>query len=56
MEKLTITVPEMARLIGCSLPSAYELARREGFPVLRIGRKVLIPYDAFKEWLNNNKI
>lgn len=52
MEKLTITVAEM---LNICLPKAYELTRIEGFPCLRIGRKVLIPLEGLKEWVNSRK-
>lgn len=52
MEKLTVTVPEMAEMLNICLPKAYQLTRIEGFPVLRIGRKVVIPLEALKEWVN----
>ena len=31
-EKLTVSVDEMAAMLGISRPVAYELTRREGFP------------------------
>ena len=55
MEKLTITVPEMAEMLNICLPKAYELTRIEGFPCLRIVRKVLIPLEGLKEWVNSRK-
>ena len=33
------------------LVKAYELVKTPGFPVIRIGTRILIPVDAFKEWL-----
>jgi len=43
----------MALQMGISLPKAYELARRPGFPVVRVGTRVLIPTDEFRIWLAN---
>jgi len=40
MEKLTLTVKEMAEMLGISLPTAYELTEREGFPLLRVASPV----------------
>jgi excisionase family DNA binding protein len=54
MEKLAINVDEMAQILGISRPVAYRLIKREGFPVIKIGqRRILIPVDSLKEWLNN---
>ena len=51
MEKATMSVQELSSLMGISLPKAYELVRQPDFPVLRIGTRILVPKDAFKEWL-----
>ncbi len=52
MEKTTISVQELSAQMGISLPKAYELTRTPGFPTIRIGTRILIPIDAYKEWLN----
>ena len=54
MEKATLSVHELAALLGISLPKAYELVKQPGFPVLKIGTRILIPVDAFKAWLISN--
>lgn len=54
MEKVTLSVQELAALLGISLPKAYELVKQPGFPVLKIGTRILIPVDAFKAWLISN--
>lgn len=52
-DKLTVTVPEMAKLLGISRPLAYELAKRDGFPAVRLSeRRIVIPVDRLHEWLN----
>lgn len=51
MEKATMSVQELSSLMGISLPKAYELVKRPGFPVLRIGTRILIPREAFRAWL-----
>lgn len=56
MEKLTITVPEMAEQLGISHPKAYELARSSGFPSIFIGRRIVIPKDKFREWVNEQAL
>ena len=54
MEKATMSVQELASQLGISLPKAYELVKQPGFPVLKIGSRILIPVDAFREWLSVN--
>lgn len=51
MEKLTVTVDEMAKIVGVSRPTAYELIHKEGFPTVRIGRRIVIPLNSLKRWL-----
>ena len=54
MEKRTISVQELSYQLGISLPKAYELVKKPGFPTIRIGTRILIPIDAFQEWLSTN--
>ena len=51
---LTLSVPEMAAALGISRAGAYELARTEGFPALKIGTRIVIPKDKLKEWVDKN--
>ena len=51
MEKYTMSVDEMAAAIGISRPKAYELVNSEGFPVIRIGRRIRIPVSSLEEWI-----
>lgn len=53
MEKLTMSVQEMSVRLGISLPKAYELVHSPGFPVMRVGRRILVPVGEFFEWLKN---
>jgi len=54
MERMTMSVQELSAQMGISLPKAYELVKTPGFPTLRIGTRILIPIDAYKEWLMKN--
>jgi excisionase family DNA binding protein len=51
MEKSTLSVQELSAQMGISLPKAYELVRTEGFPIIRFGKRILIPVDEFRIWL-----
>lgn len=53
MEKLTMTVAEMAEVVGICMPKAYELVHQEGFPVVRIGRRMVIPKEGLCKWLES---
>lgn len=49
---LMLSVPEMGAALGISRAGAYELARSEGFPTLRIGTRIVIPKDKLQEWVD----
>jgi excisionase family DNA binding protein len=42
-ERPTLSVPEVAVLLGISRQHAYEGVRTGDIPCLRVGRKVLVP-------------
>jgi excisionase family DNA binding protein len=42
-KRFCITVPEAAAMLGLSRNFAYELARRGEIPVIRFGKRLLIP-------------
>ena len=46
-EKSVLSVQELARQMGISLPKAYELVKEPGFPTIRIGTRILIPTEDF---------
>ncbi len=53
--KLTVTVNEMAKMLGVSRPVAYDLTKKEGFPAIRISeRRIVIPVEALNKWLNES--
>ena len=51
MEKLTYNSKEAAAALGVSLPTMYDIMNRKDFPCVRIGRRVLIPVDGLRAWL-----
>jgi len=52
MEKVTMGVQEMALQMGISLSKAYELTKESDFPIVRVGKRVLIPVVEFQRWLS----
>ena len=51
MEKLTISATELPRVLGVGRNTAYELVKRSDFPAVRIGRRIVVPVDALRKWL-----
>ncbi len=56
MEKTTMSVQELAAQMGISLPKAYELVKEPDFPTIRVGTRILIPVEAYREWLIRNSV
>ena len=51
---LTLSVDEVAEVLGISRRLAYKLAKKKGFPAARVGKKrLVIPRDHFIEWLHD---
>lgn len=53
---LVVTAEEAANMLRISKPKMYNLTRRDDFPTLRIGSKVLIPIEKLKEWVNTHSL
>ena len=49
--RLTLSVDEVASLLGLGRTAAYEAARRGEIPSRRLGRRVIIPVPALLDWL-----
>jgi excisionase family DNA binding protein len=52
--KKLITVKEFVSEYGIGTNKAYEIVNSKGFPVIRLGKKILIIRDRIDEWLENN--
>lgn len=48
---LTLTVKQLAEIMQVSMPTAYAMTEQRGFPVLRVGKKKLIPLALLTKWL-----
>lgn len=51
---LMLSVREIAKVLGISKTSAYDLVRSKGFPVLKIGSRLVVPKEKFREWVEQN--
>ena len=49
---LVLTMKNIQDITGLSKPKVYELAHTDGFPVVRFGRALRVPREAFLQWLN----
>lgn len=54
-ERKTISVDEAAKRLGIGRNSAYEAAHRGELPVVKIGKRLLVPTAAFERLLAGEK-
>jgi excisionase family DNA binding protein len=51
-EKMTVSVEEMAVMLGISRSVAYKLTHEQGFPAIRVSeRRLIIPKASLSRWL-----
>ncbi len=44
----------VAKVLGVSPSSGYELMHESGFPVLKIGSRMVVPKEKFIQWVEQN--
>ena len=52
MERLTLNMKEAAEVVGVSEVLMRRIAKTPGVPVFRVGKRVLIPKEGLKQWIN----
>lgn len=48
---LFLSAKLVAQTLGVSISSAYELMAERGFPAIRIGSRIVVPKDRFRQWV-----
>ena len=48
-----LNADKIAKYLEISRAGAYELMHSEGFPLIRIGKRMIVPKDKFLEWVDN---
>lgn len=51
MERMALSVAEVQESLGIGRNAVYNLVNRADFPKIRMGRKIIIPREAFLRWL-----
>ena len=54
-ERLTLTVEETAKILGIGRQLAYERVKTGEIPVIKIGRRLLVPRRALEKLLEEPK-
>lgn len=48
---LMLTVADVADVLGIGLAHAYEVVRRQDFPTITLGSRIIVPRDKFIRWI-----
>ena len=51
---LFLNAATVARVLGVSPSSGYELMHESGFPSLRIGNRIVVPKEQFVRWVEQH--
>ena len=51
---LFLNAETVAKLLGVTPSSGYELMHEKGFPVLKIGSRMVVPKEKFLAWVEQN--
>ena len=51
---LFLNAATVARVLGVSPSSGYELMHEPDFPVLKIGSRMVVPKEQFVEWVSQH--
>ena len=51
---LFLNAETVAKVLGVSPSSGYELMHEPGFPVLRIGNRMVVPKEQFIQWVKEH--
>ena len=49
---LFLNAATVAKVLGVSPSSGYELMHEPGFPVLRVGSRMVVPKEKFRQWVD----
>ena len=51
---LFLNAKTVARVLGISPSSGYELMHQQDFPTLKIGNRIVVPKERFVKWVEEN--
>ena len=51
---LSLNAELVAKVLGVSPSSGYELMHEADFPVLKVGSRMVVPKEKFIEWVERN--
>lgn len=51
---LFLNAEQVSQVLGIAPSSAYELMHEDGFPVLKIGNRMVVPKEKFIAWVTEH--
>lgn len=51
---LFLNAETLAKLLGISISSSYELMHEKSFPAIRIGSRLVVPKEKLQRWVDEN--
>ncbi len=51
---LFLNAENVAKVLGISPSSSYELMHQQDFPALKIGNRIVVPKERFIQWVERN--
>ncbi len=51
---LFLNANTVAKVLGVSISTGYELMQEKDFPTLKIGNRIVVPKEKFIEWVQKN--
>ena len=51
---LFLNAATVAKVLGVAPSSSYELMHEKNFPALRIGNRIVVPKEAFIQWVEQH--
>jgi len=52
---LSLRAEDVSQVLGISRAGAYALMHSEGFPCIKIGKRIMVQRDAFLRWLDEKQ-
>ena len=53
---LALCAEEVAQVLGISRAGAYTLMHSKGFPVLKVGKRLVVPKDKLLAWVEQQVV
>lgn len=51
-----LNTKDVAKALGCSLPTARRIMRRHDFPLIRVGKNMKVSNAAFQKWAEARRV